>query len=143
SDRKMISSTPDEPLADGDPIRSEAAEWFVRLNTREPATDEIGDWQRWLMKSPAHRQAFAEVEDLWRTIGQTEHHFTKSVTTRAPVPSNRRRWAAAVAATLLLGVVGAFAIRSGSIGTNDLPASAVVETRTSEDRTYALADGSR
>jgi transmembrane sensor len=144
----MISSLPEELLLSSDPVRHEAAEWFVRLNTREPATDEVGDWQRWLMRSPAHRQAFAEIEDLWRTVGHTEDHFTKTAATlpsaSVAAPSNRRRrWAVAAAATVLFGAVVSFLVSSGSIESNDLPSSAVVQTRTSEDRTYALPDGSR
>lgn len=34
-----------------------------RSITRESDWDEVGDWQRWLLKSEAHRQAFAEFED--------------------------------------------------------------------------------
>lgn len=129
---------------DDDPLRREAAEWFVRLNTQEPDTDEVGDWQRWLLKSEAHRQAFAEFEDLWQTIGQTEPHLASSVNQATAERNHSKRWRwVALAATFLFGAVGAL-LFSADMGTSrDLPSSALVQTRKAEDRTYVLPDGSR
>lgn len=130
---------------DDEPLRREAAEWFVRLNTHEPDTDEVGDWQRWLLKSEAHRQAFAEFEDLWQTIGQTGPHLNSPANQAAAerAHSKRWRWPAALAATLLFGAVGALLFRADMVPSRDLPSSALVQTRKAEDRTYALPDGSR
>lgn len=124
-------------------LHSEAAEWFVRLNMREPDTDEVGDWQRWLLKSDAHRQAFSEFEDLWLTIGQTEHRPSTTPAADQVRRNTRWRWAAALAATVLFGAVGAFFLTSDAFKSNDLPSSAAVQTRTAQNRTYALPDGSR
>lgn len=127
-----------------DQLAREAAAWFVRINTREPDTEDVGEWQRWLLKSPAHCQAFSEIEDLWGTLGQTE--LSKVTTAIEPAVdasrSRRRSWAIGLAATLLLGAAGAL-FTFVTLQSNDLPASAVVKTRTAEDRTYLLPDGSR
>jgi transmembrane sensor len=130
---------------DDDPLRREAAEWFVRLNAQEPDADEVGDWQRWLLKSEAHRQAFAEFEDLWQTIGQTEPHFEAPGNQAAAKrdPGKRWRWPVALAASVLFAAVGALFFRADMMTSRDLPSSALVQTRKAEDRTYALPDGSR
>lgn len=135
-------------LATEDPLHDEAARWFVRVNTREPDTEELADWQRWLMADEAHRRAFARFEELWQTIGQTEPHFTAKRTdgdvssSAAQGQSKRRGWPLALAATVLVAAVGTLWFAAGRLSLQ-LPASAVAETRTAEQRTYSLPDGSR
>jgi transmembrane sensor len=128
---------------DDDPLRREAAEWFVRLNTHEPDTDEVGEWQRWLLKSEAHRQAFAEFEDLWQTIGQTGLESPATQAAAEPQQGKRWFWPVGLAATFLVGAVGALFFSADMGASSDLPSSALVQTRKAEDRTYNLPDGSR
>lgn len=145
----MTSTTRDHVTTDDDPLQAEAANWFVRLNTREPDTEEVADWQRWLMASEANRHAFARFEELWQTIGHTEQHFVTQERRDglAPVAAqrspSRRRWPLAIAAATLVAVVGVLLMSSDGIRSADLPASAIVQTTIDQVRTFALPDGSR
>lgn len=135
-------------LETGDPLHNEAAKWFVRVNTREPDAEELIDWQRWLMADEAHRRAFAKFEELWQTIGQTEQHSVVSAGSGDASPAiprqlKRRGWPLALAATVLVAIVGTLWLLPVKNPSSQLPASAVAETRTAEKRTYSLPDGSR
>ncbi|MGB1764789.1 DUF4880 domain-containing protein, partial [Alloalcanivorax xenomutans] len=49
-----------------DAVLTEAAEWFAALQ-EEPVRDAVrAEWQRWLTRDEAHRQAWARVEALDR-----------------------------------------------------------------------------
>lgn len=144
----MTSDARDHMTTD-DPLHFEAASWFMRIHTREPGMEEVADWQRWLMADEAHRHAFSRAEDLWQAIGLTELHFRRQngqnawSALAARSRAVQRHWPHALAATALVAMIGAGFLFSGSRQSPQLPASAAVETRTAEDRTYFLADGSR
>lgn len=144
----MTSDARDHVTKD-EPLHSEAAIWFMRIHTREPGMEEVADWQRWLMADEAHRHAFSRVEDLWQTIGLTELHFRRQdrqstgSSLAARSRAVQRHWPHALAATALVAMIGAGFLFSGSRQSSQLPASAAVETRTAENRTYSLSDGSR
>lgn len=143
----MTSNARDHATTGDDALHAEAASWFVRIHAGEPGTEEVADWQRWLMADEAHRHAFSRFEDLWQTIGQTEPHLRTQSRSEVDAPARsrtiQRRWPLAIAATALVATVGAGFLLSRSIRSHQLPGSAVVETRTAEDRRYVLTDGSR
>jgi transmembrane sensor len=158
----MTSNVRGPGTSGNETLHNEAASWFVRLHTREPRTEEVVDWQHWLNADEAHRHAFSRFEDLWQAIGQTELHFRvqgvpgtlapqtdidtgarEEVDAVAPAAVSAARWPLALAATVLLAAIGAGFFWWRSMQLPQLAASSVVETRTAEDRRYALEDGSR
>src|SRR5688572_19176855 len=54
--------------AERDTVHGAAAEWFVRLQTREMSLEETLEWQRWVAESEEHASAFQRIEDTWRTF---------------------------------------------------------------------------
>jgi transmembrane sensor len=102
-----------------------AAEWAVRLNERSLTTQEQAELDRWLDADTRHRGALLRARAAWVDLdrlaaltGRSEprsprhEESTKSTGQRRtvvpPLFRNRRRFIAAVAPTLVLGVAGAW-----------------------------------
>lgn len=140
----MTPNELDEGATQEEVLHKAAASWFVRIHTREPSTEEVADWQRWLMADPSHREAFSEFEKLWGTIKQADIHFSDPALNvpRPSVGKVIRRWPYALAASVAIAAVGITFVALRSMSSASLPSSAVVETKIAEDRSYALPDGS-
>ena len=114
-----------------DRILQEASDWFVRLDSGRVSAAERRAFDVWLSQ-PAHRDAFTEVEKLWREFGAIE----TAVAGRRPRASRWKRAAAgfAVAASLAFAAVFVF----------DLPTRLAADalTETGQMRTVDLPDGS-
>ena len=52
----------------GDPFADEALAWFARMNDPDAGERDREAFRRWLALSPAHRDAYAEAEDLWSRL---------------------------------------------------------------------------
>jgi len=87
-------------------IRTEATEWVARMIGRPLDAGERLEFERWLARSPAHRQTFERASALWGDLGR----LRDGAATVTPLPRPRRTgpkrtgWgpAAALAASLLL-----------------------------------------
>ena len=53
----------------GTQVAGEAREWLVRLLDEDVSAEELGRWQAWLARSPAHRAAYDRVADAWSLGG--------------------------------------------------------------------------
>jgi len=127
-------------------IAEEAARWFARLQG-EAATGE--DWlafERWLQSSPAHAQAYEQLETLWIDLeyaplakelgGRPLVAARRRQAIRAPQVSRRRAWigaGAAIAAGLAVAV--GLGVWTPSVATQTF------ETRPGETKAITLADG--
>ena len=124
-----------------DSVEQAALTWLVRVN--DPAFEDWDSWERWLAESDDNRATYwrlaeteADLRDGLRSAPQplaTPDGSARVVPFRRPV---RRRWFAAAAG------VAAAAVAAVWLG---WPASQswTVETRTGEQRSVTLADGSR
>lgn len=143
-------SRPDLTLIDGgDGVDQQATRWFVRLRADDVSEDERQAWRTWLQSSQAHRDAYARVEGLWSSFGDfaASPEIGRRIADAArPPPSAapprthvvRRRWPAAMAATVALAVAGTFmALRVAA------PSEAMYRTAVGERRSVHLDDGTR
>lgn len=125
----------------------EAAEWYVRRDTRPLDAGEEALFRQWLMK-PANRAAYEEISGTWDDLGRiprprlgTDGSRQADVRT---IPRRRHprraprigRWALAAAAVVMAVVAAGYAF--------DLPTrlEADAMTATGETRTVVLDDGS-
>jgi transmembrane sensor len=159
------TATSATPLAD-DPLILEATNWLLRLRDEEVDPQALADWERWLTANPSHRVAFARVQTLWEAMGQLEsvpwptdaEVFGDRYAGESPVAAWRagasasRRGAMqavramtkhvgsryAIAACVVAAVCGAALWSSGQAVW-----PVVLETKTAENRTFSLDDGSK
>ena len=135
--------------ADRDPVYAVAADWLSRLQQRRLTLEETLAWQDWMSQEPRHRQAFAELEELWEKFDSVPvpdpvspqalradtydgsvpvSHWVAQPRT-VPLRNGRRL---ALAAMLLIALT--------SLGVGSLFAPSIV-TNSGEGRTYATAVG--
>jgi transmembrane sensor len=50
----------------------EAADWFLRVRSRRADSELHVAWLQWIEADPAHREAFAEVQAIWDSVGQVD-----------------------------------------------------------------------
>lgn len=138
-------NVPDETSNCDSSLERQAAQWFTCIHTREPSTEELAEWQRWLMSDERHREAFERYEKLWGTIKQAEPYLApRAVNAPTPhAPRSIRAWPVALAASVLIAAVGVTFNVWRSSASTVLAGSSVVETRIAEDHSYTLPDGSR
>ena len=87
-----------QPISD---LSDDALDWQVLLHSGTASEADRARYQRWRQLSPAHAEAAQEAESLWGDLGQTR---AAAAVTVAPAP--RRRWGSALAASLVLALVG-------------------------------------
>lgn len=123
-----MSSEP-QPLID---LSDAAIDWQVLLHSGSASAADRARYQRWRGLSAEHLLAAEEAEALWGDIGHTE-----AAAQLPAAPRRSRRWGSAIAASLLLALVGYG-------GWQQAPALlADYHTSTGERRTVTLEDGSR
>lgn len=52
-------------------LRKAAIDWFMRMRNADTEDPRRSHFEAWLMAHPAHRQAYAEVSDLWHDFDST------------------------------------------------------------------------
>ncbi|MDN7144057.1 FecR domain-containing protein [Pseudomonas sp. JQ170] len=87
-----------QPISD---ISDDALDWQVLLHSGNATDADRERYLRWRTLSPGHTQAALEAEALWGDLGQTRAAAELTV----PAP-RRRRWGSALAASLVLALVG-------------------------------------
>jgi transmembrane sensor len=118
-----------------------AAQWFVRARAADAQSEEFAAWLAWMEADPAHRRAFAQIQETWdiacASSSVLEVEVEKSVRRIKPLPRSQRF---AVAAGILLAVVGA---ALGVRGWLTPPlAEERIATARGEHQTATLPDGS-
>ncbi|MBA5868508.1 MAG: DUF4880 domain-containing protein [Nitrospira sp. CR2.1] len=134
------------PMGTSEPnsIASTASAWLVRIETGTVTADERRRFAEWLAADPAHRAAYREAEDFWRSLDGLSQDDIRNLDRYLPHASDSERarpthsWQrfTAMAACVLL-LVGAglwLAVLLWPLGD--------YRTAVGEQRTIALADGS-
>lgn len=142
-----VSKEPSSPPASR--IEREAIAWFTRLSG-EPTPADRRDFERWRMASPAHDDAFRQVEGMWRAVERpgsavaAEERDKLAVYLEAMDKARARRRAGkrrlAVAGALVVMVLGAAAWLEYPNALQNLRAD--YATARGERRTVELGDGS-
>lgn len=131
------------PLPTRKEIEVEAASWLSLLG-RDDASDEVRvKFNKWLNKSDRHREVFKSMSALWGDLAQLKElkEIGEAFLAQARERSRpgARRWLVAVAASLMAIMVGgAYWLQQGYRA----PQSGEFATRTGEQRTLKLVDGS-
>lgn len=125
--------------------QADAYDWVVRLSQPEVGEADWLAFRAWLDAAPGNRAAFDAAEALWLELDEHAKAVLADLTPSAPLvrslPARARRpglprWAMAMAACLVVAVVGAASLPL------IMPAASVYQTGKAERRRVALADGS-
>lgn len=121
--------------------RTEAADWFARLNRRDVSSADMEAFRIW-RKAPGHKEAFDEVDAFWRRTAA----LTNDPDIEAAVESALGRTAArplkAAARPPRHGLALALVVLAALCGVYILLGPKVYSTGVGEQRTIRLADGS-
>jgi transmembrane sensor len=123
-------------------IEQQAADWLARRDGDAWSAPAQQEFDAWLQASTAHRIAWLRLNSVWRRADRLSSMHTPG---QLSVPAPPRRWPLArvsdwrIAATLLLACALGLLLASTDI----LNRPAAYETAVGENRTVALADGSR
>jgi transmembrane sensor len=53
-------------------LLEQAADWFLRVRAARADSEVHGAWLNWIEADPAHRAAFAEIQQTWDIVGHVE-----------------------------------------------------------------------
>jgi transmembrane sensor len=114
-------------------LRAEAATWIARLRDEQRDRDLEAQFHGWLDKSEEHRRAFARMSQVWEEAGNIRMRARGAISAVRMERSRLNRWAASLAASLILVAVGAvYYWRDGEF-----------ETGVGQEKTRLLRDGTR
>ncbi|MEG1627393.1 MULTISPECIES: FecR family protein [Pseudomonas] len=125
----VLAMPPVQPISD---LSDDALDWQVLLHSGNASEADRARYRRWCQLSAAHAEAARDAESLWGDLGQTRA-ATALTADRAP----RRRWRAALAASLVLAVTGYGAWQQAPALLADY------HTSVGQQQRITLADGSR
>jgi transmembrane sensor len=125
-------------------VLEQAADWFFRVRSADVDADVHSQWLVWIEADPAHRAAFAEVQQTWDTVGSMEAppaERVQIVSDRAPAKGSpgwlrSNGWRAMAAGVLVAGVLGVWL--AGDLGPHEK-----IVTGRGEQQSTVLSDGSR
>jgi transmembrane sensor len=61
-----------EARAPSSDLLEEAADWFIRVRTGRTDSEVHAAWLAWIEADPAHRAAFASVQEIWDVVDQVQ-----------------------------------------------------------------------
>jgi transmembrane sensor len=126
-------------------LLQEAAEQFVRVRTAAEDSEEHAQWLAWIEADPAHRHAFAEIQQAWDVAGEIKSPpWPRAEELSSPAPATfprsfSRRPAWAVAASVAVAVAAFFTLKPDS----GRDANTQFATARGEQKSTVLSDGSR
>ncbi|EIL96490.1 FecR domain-containing protein [Rhodanobacter sp. 115] len=122
-------------------VAREAADWWTRLRETAPSAETLARWEAWMARDERHARAFDQLNALgeWLCVASTSQRqelrdeFAPRVTW-----ARRRPYALAVAATLVLAMLGWWGARF--VGGRGMPAQHYASA-VGQDRDIRLPDG--
>lgn len=131
-------------------LSEEAAEWLIKLDSDALSAGERADFKLWHGKSAAHRQAYAQAEQLWKELDSAvvpskdslpkaaapRYLSYRNAGERSRLPARPRRIALGSMATLCIGLLAIFSSDLFILFNADF------QTATGAQRSVTLADGS-
>lgn len=97
------------PGKDEHQIADEAIEWFSRLRMSTVTSNDLEAFERWCNAHPSHRRIYDGVSAMWENPGMlaAASRAGNAVTGRTPLARARWQTVAAIAASLVIMIVGA------------------------------------
>lgn len=128
-------------------IEQQAIHWFAVMQSDARTDQDVRRYQAWFNADPAHQAAYHELEQVWR-LAENFGSKPEVKTMRRALSRYRRKsmvrvkhWLSyALAASLLAGVSLIYFLQI--FADSNIPDRYVYETKTGEQRTVALSDGS-
>ncbi|MDM8010794.1 MAG: FecR domain-containing protein [Parasphingorhabdus sp.] len=113
-------------------VEEQAIDWMIRQ--RDPAFDDWQDFAAWLDLSPDHAAVYDRIASLDTDLAHLSAPAEEIAVPKSPLLASRRTWIGGAMAAMLVGAI------SFSLFGSD---STRIETDAGEQRSVALADGSR
>lgn len=145
--------TAEHHIEEHDELRETAAAWFLRQRGGEGGGFDAEAFAVWLEADPAHAKAYGEIEAAWGAVG--EHATTPELVAArhgalerlqrfnrkrwTPASASRLRWAAGLAATVIVALGAIWLVQSGFPS----PENRSYQTAIGEQRVLTLADNTR
>jgi transmembrane sensor len=134
-------------------IEDEAAQWFTRMQSPDVSIQQTIQWQSWMNEDPAHAEAYRRIEETWlrfenfprpallnsRLVAEDDYDGSIPVAEWNARKGRTRPRVFAIAAGIALACVAAGILAIALT----LTRGEILETRTGENRSILLADGSR
>lgn len=128
-----------------DAVRREASDWVALIHDADAAVDRAA-FERWRASDPRHAAAYARAERAWDTAALLAH---TSFGRARSLPERRRffdrpqmRYAFAVAAVLVVAILGLSVGGVGLFRPHPTPQATQLASRVGQIQQVALADGS-
>ncbi|MDD2863126.1 MAG: FecR family protein [Methylococcales bacterium] len=123
-------------------IHQQASFWLTRLQSHDCTEEERRDFSRWLLKKPAHAQAYQDVQNFWQNLNSVEPLINQELTAarhylqRPPAPPRlfSPRLALAFSVILMMGISPYLYFHA---------TTQTYQTAKGERQTVQLADGSQ
>jgi len=131
---------PKAPVSEITALSDQAIAWVVRLQSGLATQQDVTLAKQWQNRSPSHRKAFAEAEQLWLEMGESLNLTQTQFNPHKPLKPSRIRtyqWRGGLAAALVM-----FALIAPFSHFTDRWFSDYA-TVVGEQKTVTLADGSR
>lgn len=138
-------------VPDRQALRSAAAQWLALRRSGEMTPTEEKGFRAWLDESPAHQDAWLQLERIWALTGavaedpqiaETRAHDARSFSRW----SSSWRWAAGIAAALVLALASSWAVwdsgLAGDLGGRQMAQAQTFQTGLGQRTTLTLDDGS-
>lgn len=129
-------------------VFDQAADWVIRIRARGADAEVHAEWLRWVEAHPAHRAAFAEIQETWSVIGELDSPpwpKPEELSAQQPDSSKRRGALWALAASLAVAIAAVVTLGEFApqwIGHSSFPQERIM-TRRGEQQSAVLPDGSR
>ena len=128
---------------DGSTIEKQATEWLIKLDGDEVLSpDENAKLQRWLARSPAHREELFRLAEFWNDMNVLSE-LAVPLDRQRKVGHRRLRWLRpsrlVVAAAMIVVSVGLVLL---IVGESPVDSNGLYATAVGQQRLIALSDGS-
>jgi transmembrane sensor len=124
-------------------VEAEACAWIAQLDGGEPSQEDLDAFREWIHRSPRHQEEIKRLSAIWGDL---------NVLTELAVPIKARRRiflyklnlrVAAIAFTLLFGVIGSAYVLWPVTHIRQVEANTVFATAIGERKPVTLSDGSK
>lgn len=123
-------------------LRKTAVDWFLRLQTMDAESSDRNAFEAWLMSSPSHQEAYAEVSGVWQKLDSTTQleQLASALETKNKSSRSKKIKAVSVAICLILTVcLSVLMVDRWQSPTMQMTASADI----GQTKTTVLEDGSK
>jgi transmembrane sensor len=124
-------------------LRKTAVDWFLRLQNMDVESSERSAFEAWLMASPSHQEAYAEVSGVWQKLDSTPQLQQLASALESKNKSSRTRKIKAVSAALSLVLTVCLSVFLVDFWQSQPTMEVVATADIGQTKTQLLDDGSK